>query len=574
MPDFDSQHRNNLLEYQRKQEALYIDFAKKIAKIANDPKAKFQKAFKFSNNKEIQKKVDELSQQFNSELYSLIELGIKKEWALANTKNDALVSSIIKSAEILNIDTGLTNHNISALKAFIARSEDGMNLSDRIWNLTKKYQQELENHLKIGIVNGDSADVISKRIRQYLDEPEKLFRRVRTPDGKLVLSKAAREYHPGQGVYRSSYKNARRLASTETNMSYRNSDHERWMKNPAIVGFEVKISNNHPVDDICDSLKGKYPKNFKFSGWHPHCRCYAVPIRLKDNEFDDYLDSILEGKEYDPTTSENYVSSVPEGFKNWVAANEARLANMKNPPYFIRDNFKGKDLLKNLKVAKTQVLSDNVEKSDWERNLDDVAAKIGGTKGEEMTFEDANELKGNENFLDGGYEYKVNCQSCVVANELRRRGFDVSANPNFRKEGSITRKLSYQTNMAWITQETKLMPLKSKAGGFGKLPNSSEYKTKTLRQLEIELDDLTKEQGRYHIDFVWKGGRSGHIITLERLENNKLRFYDPQSGKIIMWSDLKQRIGLSHGVNVLRVDNLLVNTEIIDGIVYLRTSPS
>ncbi len=351
MPDFENIHKQNVYRYAKQVEDSYISFAKKIVSIANDPKAKFQKAFKFSNNKEIQKKVDELSKQFNSELYNLIETGIKKEWELANTKNDALVASTIKSAEILKIDSGLTDHNISALKAFISRSENGMSLSDRIWNLTKRYQQELENHLKIGIVNGDSADVISRRIRQYLDEPEKLFRRIRTPEGKLVLSKAARAYHPGQGVYRSSYKNARRLTSTETNMAYRNSDHERCIKNPDIVGFEVNLSNNHPVDDICNSLKGKYPKDFKFSGWHPQCRCYAVPIRLKDKEFDKYIDSMIEGKEFDQTTSENFVTSVPEGFKKWIAANETRISKMKYPPYFIKDNFKGGNISGGLNIG-------------------------------------------------------------------------------------------------------------------------------------------------------------------------------------------------------------------------------
>jgi hypothetical protein len=37
-------------------------------------------------------------------------------------------------------------------------------------------------------------------IRQYLDEPEKLFRRIRTPEGKLVSLKAARAYIPARSL--------------------------------------------------------------------------------------------------------------------------------------------------------------------------------------------------------------------------------------------------------------------------------------------------------------------------------------------------------------------------------------
>ena len=48
-----------------------------------------------------------------------------------------------------------------------------------------------------------------------------------------------------------------------------------------ILGIEVHLSNNHtclnakgepePFYDICDELQGRYPKDFKFTGWHPLC---------------------------------------------------------------------------------------------------------------------------------------------------------------------------------------------------------------------------------------------------------------------------------------------------------------
>ena len=33
--------------------------------------------------------------------------------------------------------------------------------------------------------------------------------------------------------------------------------------------------------DICDELAGEYPKEFKFVGWHSHCRCF-VTAKLAD----------------------------------------------------------------------------------------------------------------------------------------------------------------------------------------------------------------------------------------------------------------------------------------------------
>lgn len=56
------------------------------------------------------------------------------------------------------------------------------------------------------------------RVKSHYDKVvERLYRRVRGADGKLHLSKAAKAYHPSQGVYRSSYKNAMRLTRTECN---------------------------------------------------------------------------------------------------------------------------------------------------------------------------------------------------------------------------------------------------------------------------------------------------------------------------------------------------------------------
>ena len=107
---------------------------------------------------------------------------------------------------------------------------------------------------------------MARDLKQYLKHPDKLFRRVRDERGILHFSKNAAAFHPGQGVYRSSYQNARRLAVTETNMAYRTADHERWQNLDFVVGIEIHLSSNHTCkgrdgkpyrfEDICDQLQG------------------------------------------------------------------------------------------------------------------------------------------------------------------------------------------------------------------------------------------------------------------------------------------------------------------------------
>lgn len=164
-----------------------------------------------------------------------------------------------------------------------------MNLSKRVWDISKQTKGHIELFLESGLSTGRSAEAIGRDFRQLLYDPNKRFRRIRDEEGNLVLSQPMKNYNPGRGVYRSSRMNALRVASTETNMGYRMSDVERWKQLDFVQGYEVKRSANvHPCV-ICDSLKGKYPKGFVFPGWHPFCICYAVPIVMGHDDFADYL---------------------------------------------------------------------------------------------------------------------------------------------------------------------------------------------------------------------------------------------------------------------------------------------
>jgi len=150
-----------------------------------------------------------------------------------------------------------------------------------------------------------------------------------------------KNYHPGKGVYRSSYRNAQRLARTETNIAYRTADYERWQELDFVVGIEIKLSNNHPTADICDSLKGRYPKDFKWTGWHPNCRCYQEPILATADEISDMLDEILEGNPPANVECADTVTDMPTQFQDWIKDNEERMHKAEERgtlPYFVKDN--------------------------------------------------------------------------------------------------------------------------------------------------------------------------------------------------------------------------------------------
>lgn len=272
-----------------------------------------------------------------AKIFTAVVNGIEESWDLSNKKNNILVDRrLAKSKLPKNIKQTFYDPNIDALKAFKERRENGMDLSNRVWNTLDPFKKELEQSIGLAIADGKPAAETARNIKKYLNEPDRRFRRVRSEDGSLKLSKAARDYNPGQGVYRSSHKNAMRLARTETNMSYRTADHDRWQSLPFVTGIEVRLSNAHPKYDICDRLKGKYPKDFLFRGWHPQCLCNAVAVMASDKDFEAMEDAILAGE--DIPMANNQVEDVPDSFKGWLTDNIDRVNGWKNKPYFMRDN--------------------------------------------------------------------------------------------------------------------------------------------------------------------------------------------------------------------------------------------
>ena len=531
------------------------------------------------SNQGIESAVDRELLNLESMLYANISAFQKDGWERAERKNDDFISQFIKGMAISSATKdGMFTHNLSAFEALKNDIDsNGLKLSDRVWNITQQTKSQLEFYLDSGVVAGRNSNGISSDIRQILQNPQKRFRRIRNEKGELVLSQPMKDYHPGQGVYRSAYKNALRTSATTTNTAYRSADYERWSKQDFILGIEIQRSaNNRGPCKICDAMIGKYPKTFKFTGFHPFCICFATPITMEPEDFADFLLN-------DTVPKEQVITDIPQGAKDFVRENKDGLQSA----FWYKDNFTNDGGLQReivsqpitnevIKVSRPKRIKTDAEKNDiqkrWEErfarnfNQTKIEQKIGIKRGKEMTFEEANELQGNINFSKS-HEYGVNCQSCVVANELRRRGYDVTALPNLQKAGNIPYELSSKTNWAWIDPETMATPVKKRAGGVYDVTRTGALKSKNISALTKEIIELVKEPGRYHIDFSWKSGNSGHIITLEKLVNGKIVLYDPQNGKIVNWADISKRIKLQYGVNVLRVDNLLVNTDIIDGIV-------
>ena len=448
--------------------------------------------------------------------------------------------------------------------------------------------------LDLGIRSGKSAAAMTRDLRQYLQHPDKLFRRVRDEHGLLKLSQAAKDFHPGRGVYRSSYMNARRLAATETNIAYRTADHLRWQKMDFVVGIEIVLSNNHTIrlqpgektsdlpgqmradgtpktnavrtlTDICDTLAGRYPKDFKFTGWHPHCRCRAITILKTEEEMARDTRRILDGRQ-PSTDSDNAVTDTPEAFKGWVENNRDRIKHASSVPYFVQDNTKytgiwmtrynGVGAVTGTKLGRTATraafkIYENMPAAtlteEVAHNTRAIAKELGiKTPPKPMTFLEANEGRANVSWGKGD-EFATNCQATVAVHEARLRGLNVTALGYDDRKGGVSYDLGEHFESIWQHPKS------------GKTPSPTVLHGKSFDDMLGKVETATKATGRYHIGINMPGNK-GHVITAERLSDGRIMFYDAQDGTFLKLEEYAVRD--VEYFEVLKVDKLLLRLDI------------
>lgn len=143
--------------------------------------------------------------------------------------------------------------------------------------------------------------------------------------------------------------------------------------------------------------------------------------------------------------------------------------------------------------------------------------RIAGVKADNpMSFEEANSGNVNPNY-NKNEGYRINCQTCVPVFEARLRGYNVQALPNIK--GSMSEKLSHQTNLIWIDPKT------------GEHPRYIfDHYAKTAKKYVEFIDSVVKQGERYSIEFFYKnrGSLGGHIMNLDRTKEGLLRLKENQ----------------------------------------------
>ena len=145
----------------------------------------------------------------------------------------------------------------------------------------------------------------------------------------------------------------------------------------------------------------------------------------------------------------------------------------------------------------------------------------GAKKGKPMDHESANERRANPFYdpLSKDESYSRNCQTCVVAYEMRRRGYDVMAGPKIDHRSNASRTVSYLFTLPWIDPKTGQYPIEQ-----------VNVKVKNVKSAIKWFEETVKPGERYILKVVWESKKFGHVMILNRDDEGKLFIYDPQTG--------------------------------------------
>lgn len=176
-----------------------------------------------------------------------------------------------------------------------------------------------------------------------------------------------------------------------------------------------------------------------------------------------------------------------------------------------------------------------------------------GSTSQPMTPEQA--LAATNPNYSTGYEYRVNCQRCVYAYEMNRRGELCEAKPRIMNGDSPSRDDEVAQNWRNIMQGQTW----DKVGSRGK--------KRTISNLDGKMAEYG-EGSRAIVYVTWKGGRSSHVFNAERI-GGETKYFDAQTGKAV---DISSYIGSSMPTRTMvsRIDNLVPDSRYIDGCITRR----
>lgn len=149
------------------------------------------------------------------------------------------------------------------------------------------------------------------------------------------------------------------------------------------------------------------------------------------------------------------------------------------------------------------------------------------------------------------YDYSYNCTFCTAAYDLRKRGYDVEANPI-----SMPEAYTLDSICSWYKGADPVYEQHVKARA-GSVISSAEYSENRAKILDNSLRS-NGDGARGHLCLEWTNG-GGHDIVWE-IENGKVVYRDCQSNMLV---NIEDTLAYTTTYQYLRTDNLEMTEDIL-----------
>ena len=357
---------NNLFAvYNKRLGRLYSDYVKKLTSLGyGEDVLEDDALFNFDNFPQLKARLNDIFNDYYQNSLLCYKSGITDGVAFAYIHDEMVIggySVLTDKAIRVARDTAAATFISNRLK-----TKNGLNLAQIIWNYCQQTKSEFEmamsNTIADGIKKGSSAEEVGKSIRKYLNDPDMMYRRYHTIkvqkngkkkdvvtwrrrriiDGKVRFVEEPLE-KVGMGVYRSARKNALRVARTEINSAYHKARNERWQNEPFVIGQYIHVSPQHNIDDICNDLEGRYPKDYVWISWHAQCICTSDPITIQGDEKKEFYKRLMAGEDMSNYVSPFAVLTMPEKYNQYIKDNSEAIvkAGMRGKlAWHLQDNTK------------------------------------------------------------------------------------------------------------------------------------------------------------------------------------------------------------------------------------------
>lgn len=372
-------------------------------------------------------------------------------------------------------------------------------LAESVYQNAALASGHIDNIVNAALARGASAAELAKDVRAFINP--------NTPGGVRYA--------------------AMRLGRTELNNSFHAAQVRQAQRLPWVTGVTWHLSGSHPRPDACNDYAdvGFYDAAQVPPKPHPNCLCYTTPVTVPEDVFqdqllagayDDYLDGVLPGE------------ALEEG-KLVVAADTGKVpaANLALPPTppitpppppaaAVPSTSAGVETLPKYQPRKIETDLDRVR--DARMDMRAVNPGYGTTAG-----------------------YSENCAHVVQAQEMRRRGFDVTATP-----------------LDDIANQIKTDNL----GSAWRAPDGSTRQLATFTDREAqEAIEALPVGGRGWLAFVRRGS-GGHVIAVENTPLG-LNYLDGQVAKA--YTDFRAISSRSSGNRMffMRTDDLTPTDDVM-----------